>query len=113
MREENQGLRETLEAQKAELERYYAGLNAKMRKEYEQKLEELKRSQEEELEDRLAAGVKRVLGQNRRMAEELQLHVQVGRDVVSRVGRGLGRDCNCATQEGLLRAWGQELQLHI
>jgi F0F1-type ATP synthase membrane subunit b/b' len=49
-----------------------------MRKEYEQKLEELKRSQEEELEDRLAAGVKRVLGQNRRMAEELQLHVQVG-----------------------------------
>lgn len=78
LREENQGLRETLSAQKAQLERYYAGLNAKMRKEYEQKLEELKRSGEEELQERLGAGVKRVLGQNRRLAEELQLHVQVG-----------------------------------
>lgn len=45
LREQNQGLREALEAQKSELERYYAGLNAKMRKEYEQKLEELKRAQ--------------------------------------------------------------------
>jgi hypothetical protein len=29
------------------------------------------------LQERLGAGVKRVLGQNRRLAEELQLHVQV------------------------------------
>lgn len=42
-----------------------------------QKLEELKRSQEEELEDRLDAGVKRILAANRRMAEELRLHLTV------------------------------------
>jgi hypothetical protein len=42
-----------------------------------QKLEELKRAQEEELEDRLDAGVKRVLAANRRLAEELHLHVTV------------------------------------
>ncbi len=45
LREEAQGLREALEAQRTELERYYVGLNAKMRKEYEQKLEELKKAQ--------------------------------------------------------------------
>jgi F0F1-type ATP synthase membrane subunit b/b' len=43
-----------------------------------QKLEELKRSQEEELEERLDAGVRRILGANRRMAEELRLHITVG-----------------------------------
>lgn len=36
LREENVALRETLEAQRAQLERHYAGLHAKMRKEYEQ-----------------------------------------------------------------------------
>jgi len=45
LREESQGLREALAAQKTELERYYAGQNAKMRKEYEQRLEELKHAQ--------------------------------------------------------------------
>ena len=38
-----------------------------------QKLEELKHCQEEELEERLDAGVKRILGANRRLAEELRL----------------------------------------
>lgn len=42
-----------------------------------QKLEELKHAQEEELEDRLDAGVKRILAANRRLAEELRLHVTV------------------------------------
>jgi F0F1-type ATP synthase membrane subunit b/b' len=42
-----------------------------------QRLEELKRSQEEELEERLDAGVKRILAANRRLAEELRLHVTV------------------------------------
>jgi F0F1-type ATP synthase membrane subunit b/b' len=42
-----------------------------------QRLEELKRAQEEELEERLDAGVKRILAANRRLAEELRLHVTV------------------------------------
>jgi hypothetical protein len=40
-----------------------------------QRLEELKHAQEEELESRLDASVKRILAANRRMAEELRLHV--------------------------------------
>jgi hypothetical protein len=42
-----------------------------------QKLEELKRTQEEELEGQLDAGVKRILAANRRMAEEMRLHITV------------------------------------
>ena len=52
-------------------------LNTKMRKEYEQKMEELKKSADEEIDERLDASVKRILAQNRRMAEELKIHVQV------------------------------------
>ena len=48
-----------------------------MRKEYEQKMEELKKSADEEIDERLDASVKRILAQNRRMAEELKIHVQV------------------------------------
>ena len=58
--------------------RYYFDLNTRMRKEYEQRLEELKKSAEEEVDERLDASVKRILAQNRRMAEELKIHVQVG-----------------------------------
>jgi len=36
LREEAVGLREALEAQRSQVERHYAGLHAKMRKEYEQ-----------------------------------------------------------------------------
>lgn len=36
LREEAVGLREALDAQRTQLERHYAGLHAKMRKEYEQ-----------------------------------------------------------------------------
>lgn len=54
---------------------------SQQRKEYEQRLEEVKRAQQEEVDEKLDASVKRVLGQNRRLAEELRLHVHV---------RGLG-----------------------
>lgn len=76
LKEENQELKEKLEQQRQDLERYYIELNTKMRKEYEQKLEELKKSAEEEIDERLDASVKRILQQNRRMAEELKIHVQ-------------------------------------
>ncbi len=75
-----------------------------MRKEYEQRLEELKKSAEEEVDERLDASVKRILAQNRRMAEELKIHVQVW--AVGRAGawvkydlrhtRTLGADAGCA-----------------
>eukprot|EP00197_Chlamydomonas_leiostraca_P014815 CAMPEP_0202874320 /NCGR_PEP_ID=MMETSP1391-20130828/25171_1 /ASSEMBLY_ACC=CAM_ASM_000867 /TAXON_ID=1034604 /ORGANISM="Chlamydomonas leiostraca, Strain SAG 11-49" /LENGTH=436 /DNA_ID=CAMNT_0049555731 /DNA_START=78 /DNA_END=1384 /DNA_ORIENTATION=+ len=76
LKEENQELREKLDTQRVELERYYLELNTKQRKEWEQRLEELKKAAEEEVDERLDAAVKRILAQNRRMAEELKIHVQ-------------------------------------
>ncbi|GAX85577.1 hypothetical protein CEUSTIGMA_g12992.t1 [Chlamydomonas eustigma] len=76
LKEENQELKERLEQQRVDLERYYLELNTKMRKEYEQRMEELKKSADEEIDERLDASVKRILQQNRRMAEELKIHVQ-------------------------------------
>ena len=40
-------------------------------------MEELKKSADEALDERMDASVKRILQQNRRMAEELKIHVQV------------------------------------
>mmetsp|Transcript_12897 Transcript_12897/g.15564 ORF Transcript_12897/g.15564 Transcript_12897/m.15564 type:complete len:487 (-) Transcript_12897:254-1714(-) len=76
LREDNEELRQAQEAKAAELERKFIEQNTKMKKEYEQKLEELKKSSEEDIDERLDASVKRILQQNRRMAEELRLHVQ-------------------------------------
>ncbi|KAF8055841.1 MOV10L1 [Scenedesmus sp. PABB004] len=75
LREECAVLRGAMDAQGAELERHHAAAHSATRREYEQKLEELKRSQEAELEERLDAGVKRILAANRRLAEELRLHI--------------------------------------
>ena len=61
-----------------------------MRKEYEQKMDELKKSTDASLDERLDASVKRILQQNRRMAEELKIHVQVwGGGVCRGVCRGV------------------------
>lgn len=76
LREDNEELRQAQEAKAAELERKFIEQNTKLKKEYEQKLEELKKSSEEDIDERLDASVKRILQQNRRMAEELRLHVQ-------------------------------------
>ena len=75
LREENQELNEKMDQQRMELERYYLEINSKMRKEYEQRMEELKKAADEEIDEKLDASVKRILQQNRRMAEELKIHV--------------------------------------
>ena len=76
LREENEDLKHAQDALSAELERKFIEQNTKQKKEYEQKLEELKKVSEENIDERLDASVKRILQQNRRMAEELRLHVQ-------------------------------------
>ena len=75
LREENEDLRQSQEARAAELERRFIEQNTKQKKEYERRLEELKKASEEDVDERLDASVKRILQQNRRMAEELRLHV--------------------------------------
>ena len=76
LKEENAATKKQQEHQLQELERKYVDQNTKLKKDYEQRLEELKRSAEENIDERLDASVKRILQQNKRMAEELRLHVQ-------------------------------------
>lgn len=76
LKEENTSTKKQQENQLLELERKYVDQNTKLKKDYEQRLEELKRSAEENIDERLDASVKRILQQNKRMAEELRLHVQ-------------------------------------
>jgi hypothetical protein len=76
MRVESEELRAGQAALAAELERKFIEQNTKLKKDYERKLEDMKRSAEEDIDERLDASVKRILQQNRRMAEELRLHVQ-------------------------------------
>ena len=76
LKEENASTKKQQENQLLELERKYVDQNTKLKKDYEQRLEELKRSAEENIDERLDASVKRILQQNKRMAEELRLHVQ-------------------------------------
>jgi chromosome segregation ATPase len=76
LRGENEELREELETQSQDLERKYIEQNARLKHEYEQRLDELKKGAEEDIDERLDASVKRILQQNRRMAEELRLHIQ-------------------------------------
>jgi hypothetical protein len=76
LRVEAEDLRAGQAALAAELERKFIEQNTKLKKDYERKLEDMKRSAEEDIDERLDASVKRILQQNRRMAEELRLHVQ-------------------------------------
>ena len=75
LREENQGLRAQQDAALTQLERKFTEQATRTKKEYEARLAALKKSSEEDIDERLDASVKRILQQNRRMAEELRLHV--------------------------------------
>ncbi|XRB07516.1 flagellar/basal body protein [Pycnococcus provasolii] len=102
LREENEDLRQSQEARAAELERRFIEQNTKQKKEYERRLEELKKASEEDVDERLDASVKRILQQNRRMAEELRLHVQET-DGLTRERRMLEEENTRLTRELTLR----------
>ena len=49
-------------------------MSASLKREFEQRLEEVKKRGEEELDEHLDAQTRRILGHNRRLAEELRMH---------------------------------------
>jgi len=102
LRQVNEELKHQQEVKTAELERKFIEQNTKMKKEYEQKLEELKKACEEDINERLDASVKRILQQNRRMAEELRLHVQET-DELQREKKVLEEECTTLLREVQLK----------
>ena len=64
------------ELQTAELERKFIEQHTRLKRDYDLRLEDLKRAADEDIDEKLDASVKRILQQNRRMAEELRMHVK-------------------------------------
>lgn len=69
-------MRSGQEAREAELERKYIEQGAKLKKDFEAKLDEARRTAQESLEERLDVTSRHTLLQNRRIAEELLAHVK-------------------------------------
>jgi len=63
------------------MERKFYDEKGKMQREYKQMLAEIKKSSQEEAVERLDASTKKILFENRRMAEELRLQVQEADDL--------------------------------
>lgn len=72
LRGETNQLKSEQSIREAELERKYVEQNRQLRQEYQQKLEDMRRSTEEDMDERLDANTRRILEQNRQMANELQ-----------------------------------------
>eukprot|EP00899_Mesostigma_viride_P020806 jgi/Mesvir1/28727/Mv19695-RA.1 len=72
---DNDELQRNEVAKLQEMERKFIAQNTMQQKEFEAKLEDLKRAADNDIDERLDASVKRILAQNRRMGEELRLHV--------------------------------------
>ena len=72
---ENEQLRLDNERDLNEKEREYMDINRALKRDYEAKLQQLKRQTEEDVDERMDVSVKQVLHQNRVMAQELLIHV--------------------------------------
>jgi len=72
---ENEQLRLDNERELNEKEREYMDMNRTLKRDYEAKLQSLKRQTEEDIDERMDVSVKQVLHQNRVMAQELLIHV--------------------------------------
>ena len=76
LKDEIDQLREGEDIRLSELERKFIEQNNEQKVEFEQKIEHLKRNAEADIDERLDASMKRILQQNRKLAEELHMHVQ-------------------------------------
>ena len=63
--------------QMQEAEQQFTNTSQRVRKEYEAKLEEVRRAGEEDVHLRMDAGTKRIMQQNRSLQEELRIHIEV------------------------------------
>lgn len=63
--------------QMSEAEQQFVNTGQRVRKEFEAKLEEVRRAGEEDVHLRMDAGTKRIMQQNRSLQEELRIHIEV------------------------------------
>ncbi len=61
----------------SEAEQQFVNTSQRVRKEFEAKMEEVRRAGEEDVHLRMDAGAKRIMQQNRSLQEELRIHIEV------------------------------------
>ncbi len=61
----------------SEAEQQFVNTSQRVRKEFEARLEEVRRAGEEDVHLRMDAGAKRIMQQNRSLQEELRIHIEV------------------------------------
>ena len=98
LRDEIRELKQGEDHRLRELERKFIEQNNKQKVEFEQKIEHLKRNAEADIDERLDASMKRILQQNRKLAEELHMHVQET-SVLQRDKKKLEEDNKVLTRE--------------
>eukprot|EP00892_Ulva_mutabilis_P000632 jgi/Ulvmu1/1056/UM105_0014.1 len=76
MHAENDSLQNKLEEVERQQEHNFIQGTMRLKKEYEQKMEELTKRYEEDMDERLDVSIRRIVQQNKRTAMELQLHVE-------------------------------------
>ena len=72
--------------QLTEAEQQYVNTGQRVRKEFEVKLEEVRRAGEEDIHLRMDVGTKRIMQQNRSLQEELRIHIEVIIPFLLRIG---------------------------
>jgi len=102
--EEREQMREEHKLQMEALERKFLEEKNRLQKEYKQMLAEMKKSSQEEAVERLDSSTKKILFENRRMAEELRLQVaetdalQKTKKVLEEEGKKLRREVSLNEQ---------------
>eukprot|EP00736_Rhodelphis_marinus_P004159 Rmarinus@m.18301 len=76
LQREKETIQQKRDEDKQEMERTIIEVKARLQRDINQKIAEFKKASEENVNNRLDESTKRILAQNRQMADELRLHVQ-------------------------------------
>lgn len=91
--------------QLSEAEQQYVNTGQRVRKEFEAKLEEVRRAGEEDIHLRMDAGTKRIMQQNRSLQEELRIHIEVMYPCCCCCTECLGCSVAAAVAWGVCSSW--------
>ncbi|DBB12993.1 hypothetical protein WJX82_004975 [Trebouxia sp. C0006] len=80
-------LRTDAAEQMSEAEQQFVNTSQRVRKEFESRLEEVRRAGEEDVHLRMDAGSKRIMQQNRSLQEELRIHIEASSELDAEVKR--------------------------
>ncbi|KAL3138080.1 hypothetical protein ABBQ38_005310 [Trebouxia sp. C0009 RCD-2024] len=101
-------LRTETAEQMSEAEQQFVNTGQRVRKEFEAKLEEVRRAGEEDVHLRMDAGTKRIMQQNRSLQEELRIHIEASSELDAEVKKLTAERQRLATEVQMKREMEQQ-----